>query len=79
MNSLYCIYTKQKRQKNHQPATHAFMKDTAVPHIMALRASCEMVEERCGAIAPSAPITIPIDEMLAKPHSAYVAITMDRS
>jgi hypothetical protein len=50
-----------------------------VPQIMALTASWEMMDDFWGAIAPRAPITMPMDEMLAKPQSAYVAITMDRS
>lgn len=61
------------------PATHAFIKDTTVPVIMARTAMLEMALALLGAMAPSAPITVPIEAMLANPHSAYVAMTIERS
>ena len=46
------------------------MNDTAVPVIMALNATPAMSDCLLGAMDPSAPITIPIELRLAKPHNA---------
>jgi hypothetical protein len=60
-------------------AMHAFIKQDTVPAIMALTTTCASADLWFGAIAPSAPNTIPIDDMLANPQRAYVVITTDRS
>ena len=52
------------------PAVQAFIKLTTLPAIMALTARLAMISLRLGAMAPRAPITVPIDPTLAKPHKA---------
>ena len=42
------------------------------------QAQARQVSRRVGARAPMPPIWIPIEEKLAKPHNAYVAIVKDR-
>ena len=58
---------------------HAFIKDTTVPAIIALPASCAISDCRLGARPPREPITVPMEPMLAKPQRAYVEIMMERS
>ncbi len=55
------------------------MKQATFPAIMARSTMADRSDVRCGAIAPSAPSWIPIDPRFEKPHSAYVAITEERS
>ena len=57
----------------------AVIKQATFPAIMALNTMLDKSRVRCGAIVPKAPSIIPIEPMFAKPHSAYVAITSDRS
>ena len=52
------------------PAVHAFIKDTTVPVIIALKAIPAMSDFLGGAMAPRAPITIPIELRFANPHKA---------
>ena len=59
------------------PAVQAFINDTTVPVIIALNATPAMSDCLLGAIDPNAPITMPIELRFAKPHNAYVDITID--
>lgn len=63
----------------YAPATAAVMKQATLPAIIARNTRREMSPRRAGAIAPIAPIIIPIEPGFAKPHSAYVAIISDFS
>ena len=49
-----------------------------VPTTMALKARRATTGRCFSDMDPSAPITIPIDDRLAKPHRAYVQITSER-
>ena len=58
------------------PAIQAFIKLTIVPPIKALNPNSERLRFWLGAMAPIPPIWIPIEEKLAKPHKAKLAINM---
>ena len=61
------------------PAMHAVRKSAMIPAIMALTTIWAMADFFLGAMAPSPPSWMPIELMLANPHSAYVAIVSERS
>ena len=54
----------------YSPAIHAVRKQATLPAIIALMAMVAMSCFLSGAMADKAPIMIPIEPMLAKPHSA---------
>lgn len=61
------------------PAMLAVINDTKQPETNARKATLVIEGLRSGASALKAPIIIPIELGLAKPHIAYVAIADERS
>lgn len=60
------------------PAIQAVIKQATLPASMALKTTLVTSAFLEGAMAPSAPIIIPMEPRLEKPHRAYVAMTVDR-
>ena len=56
----------------------AVMKHATLPAIIARTTTREKSFFLRGAMAPSAPSMIPIEPKFAKPHNAYVPITIER-
>ena len=72
------VLIKQQQKTYISPATHAVMKQATVPATSARTATRAMSDFLDGASGPIPPIWIPIEEKLAKPHNAYVAIISER-
>lgn len=68
-----------KESSIRRPAIHALVKVTVEPQIMALKAKDERSDFLSGTREPIAPNVMPMDEKLAKPHKAYVAIVWVRT
>ena len=61
-----------------EPATQAVRKHASEPATKARKATLDMSDLRPGAIELRQAICIPIEAGLENPHSAYVAMILER-
>ena len=69
-NATFYTSAEKEYEYGNVPAVQAFIKDTTVPVTIALKAIPAMSDFLDGAIAPRAPITIPMELKFANPHKA---------
>ena len=73
----FFLYSAILNNATYTPAMHAVKKHATFPQIIERRDIAAKSDFFEGASAPTAPRVIPMEPKLAKPHSAYVAITSD--
>ena len=74
----WCDTLVNHTQSDDVPAIQAVRKQAQLPAIMARTTTLAMSARLVGAMAPKPPKLMPMELMLLKPHSAYVAMISAR-